>query len=91
MLAPTRVCPGPMLMRKASEESPGVHTEPLKVLLPTSLWPRRVEDNAAVDRMVTSLMMTFPNCLEKTIESVRKHKLEHWDRNRESKSHVAHL
>ena len=26
----------------------------------------------------------MPGCLSKTIESVRKHKLEHWDRNRES-------
>jgi 6-oxo-cyclohex-1-ene-carbonyl-CoA hydrolase len=28
--------------------------------------------------------MTMPGCLAKTIESVRKHKLEHWDRNRET-------
>jgi 6-oxocyclohex-1-ene-carbonyl-CoA hydrolase len=26
----------------------------------------------------------MPDCLTKTIESLRKHKLEHWDRNRES-------
>ena len=26
----------------------------------------------------------MPGCLSKTIESVRKHKLEHWDRNKES-------
>ncbi|GAB4161186.1 MAG: hypothetical protein Fur0037_27880 [Planctomycetota bacterium] len=38
----------------------------------------------AVDAMVTSLAMTMPGCLSKTIESVRKHKLEHWDRNRET-------
>ena len=38
----------------------------------------------AVDALVTSLAMTMPGCLTKTIESVRKHKLEHWDRNRES-------
>jgi 6-oxocyclohex-1-ene-carbonyl-CoA hydrolase len=38
----------------------------------------------AVDRMCTKLMMTFPNCLSKTINSVRKKKLEHWDRNKES-------
>jgi 6-oxo-cyclohex-1-ene-carbonyl-CoA hydrolase len=37
-----------------------------------------------VDRLVTSLTMTMPSCLAKTIESVRKHKLEHWDRNRET-------
>ena len=28
--------------------------------------------------------MTMPGCLTKTIESLRKHKLEHWDRNRET-------
>ncbi len=38
----------------------------------------------AVDGLITSLTMTFPGCLSKTIESVRKHKLEHWDRNRET-------
>ena len=28
--------------------------------------------------------MTFPDCTLKTIESARKKKLEHWDRNRET-------
>jgi len=38
----------------------------------------------AVDSYVYMLAMTMPGCLTKTIESVRKHKLEHWDRNKES-------
>lgn len=38
----------------------------------------------AIEKLCTSLMMTVPGCLTKTIESLRKHKLEHWDRNRES-------
>ena len=38
----------------------------------------------AVDAMATKLLYTMPDCLTKTIESIRKHKLEHWDRNRES-------
>ncbi len=38
----------------------------------------------AVERMCTKLMMTFPNCLSKTINSIRKKKLEHWDQNKES-------
>lgn len=38
----------------------------------------------AVDRLVTALAMTMPNCLAKTIESLRKHKLSHWDKNRET-------
>ncbi|RMG09502.1 MAG: 6-oxocyclohex-1-ene-1-carbonyl-CoA hydratase [Planctomycetota bacterium] len=43
--------------------------------------------DAAVNRMLTGLLMTFPNCLMKTIESLRKHKLEHWDRNKETNRH----
>src|SRR6476469_580768 len=38
----------------------------------------------AVDEMCTKLLHTMPDCLTKTLESLRKHKLEHWDRNRES-------
>ena len=38
----------------------------------------------AVEKMCTKLMMTFPNCLSKTINSIRKKKLEHWDKNKES-------
>jgi 6-oxocyclohex-1-ene-carbonyl-CoA hydrolase len=38
----------------------------------------------AVEKMCTKLLYTMPDCLTKTIESLRKHKLEHWDRNRES-------
>jgi 6-oxo-cyclohex-1-ene-carbonyl-CoA hydrolase len=38
----------------------------------------------AVDALSTNLLYTMPDCLIKTIESLRKHKLEHWDRNRES-------
>ncbi len=38
----------------------------------------------AVEKMCTRLMMTFPNCLSKTINSIRKKKLEHWDQNKES-------
>jgi 6-oxocyclohex-1-ene-carbonyl-CoA hydrolase len=36
-----------------------------------------------VDALVAKLLMTFPGCTLKTVESVRKHKLQHWDRNRE--------
>ncbi|MCP4853521.1 MAG: 6-oxocyclohex-1-ene-1-carbonyl-CoA hydratase [Fuerstiella sp.] len=37
-----------------------------------------------VDSMITTLAMTMPGCLSKTIESVRKHKLDHWNRNKET-------
>jgi 6-oxocyclohex-1-ene-carbonyl-CoA hydrolase len=38
----------------------------------------------AVEQLCTKLLYTMPDCLTKTIESVRKHKLEHWERNMES-------
>ncbi|MFQ5670031.1 MAG: 6-oxocyclohex-1-ene-1-carbonyl-CoA hydratase [Acidobacteriota bacterium] len=38
----------------------------------------------AVESLATQLLLTMPGCLTKTIESVRKHKLAHWDRNRET-------
>jgi 6-oxocyclohex-1-ene-carbonyl-CoA hydrolase len=38
----------------------------------------------AVDDLSTKLLHTMPDCLTKTLESVRKHKLEHWDRNHEA-------
>jgi len=40
--------------------------------------------DAAVDQLVFKLANTMPGCLTKTIQSVRKHKLEHWDQNRET-------
>ena len=40
--------------------------------------------DAVVAELVWKLANTFPGCLTKTVESVRKHKLEHWDRNKES-------
>jgi 6-oxocyclohex-1-ene-carbonyl-CoA hydrolase len=38
----------------------------------------------AVERMVTQLLNTFPDCTRKTLESLRKKKLEHWYANSES-------
>ncbi|HET7150926.1 MAG TPA: 6-oxocyclohex-1-ene-1-carbonyl-CoA hydratase [Candidatus Acidoferrum sp.] len=38
----------------------------------------------AVDELCTKFLYTMPDCLIKTIESLRKHKLAHWDKNRES-------
>jgi 6-oxo-cyclohex-1-ene-carbonyl-CoA hydrolase len=40
--------------------------------------------DAAVERLVTRLLHTFPDCTRKTLESARKKKLEHWQRNAES-------
>jgi len=38
----------------------------------------------ADDELATRLLYTMPDCLTKTVESIRKHKLEHWNRNKES-------
>lgn len=38
----------------------------------------------AVERVATKLLYTMPECLTKTIESLRKKKLEHWHRNSET-------
>jgi len=38
----------------------------------------------AVDALAFKLLNTFPGCITKSVESVRKHKLAHWDRNHES-------
>ncbi len=39
--------------------------------------------DCAVDELIWKLVHTMPGCLTKTIESLRRHKLFHWDRNRE--------
>lgn len=38
----------------------------------------------AVDRLATKLLYTFPDCTRKTLESLRKKKLEHWFQNAET-------
>jgi 6-oxo-cyclohex-1-ene-carbonyl-CoA hydrolase len=40
--------------------------------------------DAAVNRLVTRLLHTFPDCTRKTLESLRKKKLEHWYANSET-------
>ncbi len=40
--------------------------------------------DAAVERLVTRLLHTFPDCTRKTLESLRKKKLEHWYANSET-------
>jgi 6-oxo-cyclohex-1-ene-carbonyl-CoA hydrolase len=38
----------------------------------------------AVNTMTTKLLYTMPDCINKTLNSMRKKKLEHWDRNQQS-------
>ena len=40
--------------------------------------------DARVEELAWKLAQTMPDCTTKTIESVRKHKLEHWHKNRET-------
>jgi 6-oxo-cyclohex-1-ene-carbonyl-CoA hydrolase len=40
--------------------------------------------DSAVEAFATKLLYTMPDCLIKTVESVRKKKLEHWQRNAET-------
>lgn len=42
------------------------------------------ELDKAVNNLIAKLLYTFPNCLSKTLTEVRKKKLEHWDKNKES-------
>jgi 6-oxo-cyclohex-1-ene-carbonyl-CoA hydrolase len=37
--------------------------------------------DAAVERLCTRLLMLMPDCVSKTVNSVRKHKQHHWDAN----------
>lgn len=37
-----------------------------------------------VDRLATRVLYTFPDCTRKTLESVRKKKLQHWNANSET-------
>ena len=40
--------------------------------------------DAKVDQYVTTLLHTFPDCTRKSLESLRKKKLEHWHQNSET-------
>lgn len=43
-----------------------------------------VKLDEAVNALIAKLLHTFPNCTNKTLTEVRKKKLEHWDKNKES-------
>jgi 6-oxo-cyclohex-1-ene-carbonyl-CoA hydrolase len=40
--------------------------------------------DAAVERVCAKLLLTFPECMTKSIEELRKPKLEAWNRNKEN-------
>ncbi len=64
------------------EMKSGVDREQGKALMARGTVDLTMLDDAVED-MATKLLYTMPDCLTKTIESVRKHKLAQWDRNRE--------
>ncbi len=37
-----------------------------------------------VEELIGKIALTMPGCMRKTVESMRKHKLSHWDKNRET-------
>jgi len=85
--------PNPLLVtdRWLDERGQVIHGQPKKdedLIVGKSLLKSGEVDlselDGAVERLVAKLLRTFPNCTRKTIESMRKHKLAHWDRNRES-------
>ncbi len=61
----------------------GEEYEKGKALLARAETDLTLLDNA-IEQLCTKLLYTMPDCLIKTIESLRKHKLEHWDRNKET-------
>ncbi len=40
--------------------------------------------DALVHKLIGKITLTFPDCLTRCVESLRRHKLLHWDKNRES-------
>jgi 6-oxocyclohex-1-ene-carbonyl-CoA hydrolase len=61
----------------------GPALEEAKALAGTCTVDLRLLDEA-VDTLVTRLLYTFPDCVRKTVESLRKKKLEHWYANSET-------
>ncbi len=61
----------------------GPERDAAKALMARGTVDLTLLDDAVAD-LTTKLLYTMPDCLTKTIESLRKHKLEHWDRNRET-------
>ncbi len=65
------------------EPKSGAAREEAKALMARGTVDLALLDQA-VEELATRLLFTMPDCLTKTVESIRKHKLEHWDRNKES-------
>lgn len=84
--------PNPLVRREESDEygnpcygalKTGVAYEEAKRLVAECTVDLSLLDQE-VDRIGTQLLMTMPGCLMKTLESMRKKKLEHWWKNSET-------
>jgi 6-oxocyclohex-1-ene-carbonyl-CoA hydrolase len=67
---------------RLGEPKTGADLDAGKALLKASTTDLSLLD-AAVAALCGKLLMTFPGCTTRTLASVRKHKLAHWDKNRE--------
>ncbi|MBP91870.1 MAG: 6-oxocyclohex-1-ene-1-carbonyl-CoA hydratase [Acidimicrobiaceae bacterium] len=65
------------------ESKSGEDLEAGKALLKSGTVDFELLDRG-IDAVVTKLLYTMPDCTLKTLESLRKKKLEHWDQNRET-------
>ncbi len=61
----------------------GTEKDAAKELLKTCTTDLSLLDKAT-NKLVTKLMLTFPDCTRKSLESLRKKKLEHWYANSET-------
>jgi len=88
-----RLTPNPMVHTREFLDDMGrvIHGEPLsgeareqgKAVLKAGRVNLEHLDRA-VESLITKFAYMMPNCVSKTVQSVRKHKLAHWDRNRET-------
>ncbi len=60
----------------------GTDLEQAKNLMATAEYNFDLLD-LCINKMIAKIVHTFPNCMSKTINEVRKFKLEHWDKNKE--------
>jgi 6-oxo-cyclohex-1-ene-carbonyl-CoA hydrolase len=58
----------------------GVALEAARAVM-ASAQPDLSRLDAAVEKLCTRLLMLMPDCVSKTVNSVRKHKQHHWDAN----------
>jgi 6-oxo-cyclohex-1-ene-carbonyl-CoA hydrolase len=61
----------------------GAALQEAKAIIAQGVMDLSILDNS-VNTLIAKLLMTFPNCMMKTISAVRQKKLQWWDCNREA-------